>query len=325
MSDRTSRIEAAIKAENKPGLKHLLRLWKFVLTSAKAMSLIYIGLMILLSILRPVAALIWGKYIDRAASFLPGGEIIPLILLVALYYLINLVISLLWRYTEGYEQIERLDVVQSNRFQELVISKFLKKLSDIDPEYWEVPKINDTTDRTFKFLNDGWDGMSRGVMYQGYLVLAKAVSVISIAASLYIFNPWLCFMILIAPIPSLYALLFSQKLRFKFVKQNAVLQRRAAYFQNVLLRTGAKEVKTMGLFDFFYGKWKKEMDEYTIKEKRLYRNQLLIDMSNNFFTSGANIGANILAICLMAAGRITLGALGACMSLISTLLVIQKC
>ena len=320
MNDQTSRIETTLKAEAKPKLVHLLRLWTFVLRSAKTMSLLFLGLMTLLSLLRPVAALLWGKYIDLAAAYLPGGQIIPLLALVALYYAISFLTQLLLRYTEGGEDIERLDLVQANRFQEMVNSRVLRKLSKIDPEYWEVPKINDVADRTFQFITDDWDGLSRGIMVKGYRVLAKAVSVIAIAASLYIFDPWLCLIVLIAPIPSLYTLLFSERLRFKFVKENSKLLRRADYYQDVLLRHGAKEVKTMGLFDFFFAKWKVVMDEYTEKQKTLYRNRTLIHMSNDLVASAANIAANILAISLMANGKISLGVLGASMSLISTLL-----
>ncbi len=320
MHDQSVYIEESINAESKPKFKHLIKLWIFVFSSAKTMSLVFLGLMILLSLLRPVAALVWGKYIDLATSHLPGGELLPLALLLSLYFLINFLIGILLRYTEHWEDIERLDIVQANRFQELVNSRVLRKLSHIDPEYWEVPKVNDLADRTFQFISDRWGGLNRGVMVQGYFVLAKVVSVLSIAASLYIFNPWLCLIVLLAPLPSLYTLLFSEKLRFKFVKENSQLLRRANYFQNVLLRNGAKEVKTMGLFDFFYTKWKTIMDEYTIKEKRLYRNQTMINMLNGIITSSANIGANILAISLMAKGEISLGALGASMALISTLL-----
>ena len=320
VNDQTSRIETTLNAEAKPNVVHLLRLWTFVLRSAKAMSLLFLGLMTLLSLLRPVAAMLWGKYIDLASAYLPGGQIIPLIALVSLYYAISFLTHLLWRYTEGGEDIERLDLVQANRFQEMVNSRVLRKLSKIDPEYWEVPKINDVADRTFQFINGRWDGLSRGIMVKGYLVLAKAFSVVAIAASLYIFDPRLCLIVLIAPIPSLYTLLFSERLRFKFVKENSELLRRANYYQDVLLRHGAKEVKTMGLFDFFFAKWKTVMDAYTEKQKTLYRNQTLIRMSNDLVTSGANIVANILAITLMANGKISLGALGASMSLISTLL-----
>jgi len=322
--DRTSPIENDVRSENKPKLLYLLRLWKYVFSSAKAVSLIYLGLLTLLSLLRPFLAILWGKYIDLAEGYLPGGQILPMVILVVVYYLINFLTGIIWRYTCGHEDIERLDLVQVHHFKEKVNARFFKKLSSINPEYWEVPKINDMVDRTMSFMTDKYNGMSRTVMFQGYLVLTKIISVVSIAASLYIFNPVLCFIVLVAPLPSLYTLLFSQKLQFKFVKENSKVLRRAEYFQNVILRNGTKEVKTMGLFDFFFAKWKKEMDEYTEKEKKLYRNQTLINMSNDLVTSGASIGATVFSIVLMTAGKITIGALGACISLISTLLTDSK-
>ena len=322
--DKTAQIEKDVKSENKPKLIFLIRLWVFVFTSAKKMSLIYLGLLTLLSLLRPILAMLWGRYIDMASGYLPGGPVLPLVTIVTAYYLINFLSSLIWRYTCGNEDIEQLNLVQANRFQEKVNAKIFKKLGSINPEYWEVPKINDTVDRTMKFMSERWEGVSRGVMLQGYLVLSKLISVISIAASLYVFNPVLCFIVLAAPLPSLYTLLLSQKLKFKFVKENSKILRRAQYFQDVILRHGAKEVKTMGLFDFFFSKWKAEMDEYTQKEKKLYRNQTLINMSNDFVTSCVNLGATIFAIILMTAGSITIGGLSACLSLISTLLTDTK-
>ncbi len=320
MADRTERIETGINKEKTPRLVHLLRLWQFVFSSAKSVSLIFLGLMIFLALLRPVGAFVWGRYLDRTAAFGPGDSLLPLVLSVSLFYLINLLTGLLQRYTEGFEDIERLDLVQANRFEEMVNSRVLDKLAAIDPEYWEAPKINALADRTFKFISDRQEGMNRGVMVQGYLVLAKSISVLSIAASLYVFHPSLSLIVLIAAIPSLYTLLFSHKLLFKFVKGNSEVLRRAKYFQDVLLRTGAKEVKTMGLFDFFFGKWKVLMDEYTLKEKKLYRNWTLINMAGDLLMVGANVSANILVIYFMAKGKISLGALGACMVLISTLL-----
>lgn len=321
MNNRTVLIESTLQREAEPKLRHLVKLWTFVFRSAPAMSVLFLGLMLLLSLLRPVAAVVWGQYIDAVAAYLPGGELIPMLGLVTLYYAINLLVGVLWRYTEGQEDIERLDVVQANRLQELVNSRVLRRLAKIDPEFWEVPKINDLADRTFQFINRRWgDNLSRAIMFQGYLVLAKGVSVLSIAASLYVFNPWLCLIVLIAPLPSLYTLLFAEKLRFKFVKENSQLLRRANYYQDVLLRHGAKEVKTIGLFDFFFTKWQNVMAEYTEKEKRLYRNRTLINVVNDLIASSANVAANILAIYLMASGQISLGALGAAMSLIGTLL-----
>lgn len=321
IDDKTKAIEDEVQKENKPKLGHLLRLWRYVFSSATAISVIYLGLYTALSLLRPLLAFMWGRYIDTAAAYLPGGALLPALALLVGYYLITFLADLIERYVSKYEDIERLEVVQTNRFKEKVNAKIFTKLSRINPEYWEVPKINDTIERTLNFASEeSDDGISRGVMKQSYVVAAKLVSVASIAASLYIFSPWLCLIVVAAPLPSLYTLTLGKKLRFKFVKENTKMKREADYFQKLMLRSAVKEIKAMGLFDFFYDKWKKRMDEYTIKERRLYRSETLIDMANSVVGSLAGIGANILAIVIMAAGRITVGELGAAFSLINTLL-----
>jgi ATP-binding cassette subfamily B protein len=194
-----------------------------------------------------------------------------------------------------------------------------KKLAAITPEYLEVSKINDTTRQVFSWVGAEWDGMNQQLMMQSYIVIAKVVSVLSIAASLYFFSPWLCLIALAAPLPSLWSLTLGEKLRFAFTKENTELNRRTEYFQKLMLSPAAKEMKTLGLYDFFYAKWKVLADEYTIKERKLIRGTTLLNTVNYLFTSLANIGGNVFAIILMVSGTITLGALGAVMSLVSTL------
>jgi ATP-binding cassette subfamily B protein len=157
-------------------------------------------------------------------------------------------------------------------------------------------------------------------MMNGYIVIAKAVSVVTISASLYIFNPWLCFIVLAAPLPTLWSLTIGQKLRFKFMKDNTQLVRRAGYFQDVMISPAGKELKSLGLHDFFYKKWKDAADEYTQKEKKLIHAQALLQIVNYFLLSLAHAGGSVFAIVLMAAGRLTLGALGAVLALVSTLI-----
>ena len=68
MNDRTSRIEETIRRENPPKFRYLPRLFAYVFRSAKAMCLIFLGLSMLLSLLRPVVALLWGRYIAVAET-----------------------------------------------------------------------------------------------------------------------------------------------------------------------------------------------------------------------------------------------------------------
>ncbi|MDR0668957.1 MAG: ABC transporter ATP-binding protein/permease, partial [Treponema sp.] len=319
MEDRTSKLERDVEYEHKGSVSSLLRLWAYVFSSTKVISGIYLGVYIVLSLLRPLLAFMWGGYIQTLEDHAPGGPLVPAVALIAGYFVINFIAGLIQRYVRPMEQIERLDVVQANRQQELLQSKMFKKLAAISPEYLEVSKTNDTIRQVFSWVGADWDGMNQQVMLESYVIIAKAVSVLSIAASLYIFNPWLCLIVLAAPLPSLWALTLGEKLRFGFTKDNTQLIRRAEYFQKLMLSPAAKEMKTLGLHDFFYAKWKALADEYVIKEKRLIRTTTLLNMVNYFVTSLAAIGGTIFAIVLMTLGMLTLGALGAVMSLVSTL------
>ncbi|MCG8484531.1 MAG: ABC transporter ATP-binding protein/permease [Clostridia bacterium] len=319
LNDKTRGLEHDVQSEQKPKAKHLFKLFLFVFSTTKAISFIYLGLYILLSLLRPVLALIWGRYVQTAEGLTTGDYIVPAVLLLLSYFIISFITGLIDRYVGVYERIEMLNIVQANHQAELLRSKMYEKFASISPEYYEIPKINDNMAQVFSFLSDQWRGVNTTVMMQGYIVIAKAISIITIAASLYIFNPLLCLIVLVAPLPTLWSLTIGQKLQFKFVKDNVKLTRRAEYFQSVMLSSAGKELKVLGLHDFFYKKWKNIADEYTYKEKKLIRTQAILQIFNYFLLSLANVGGCIFAIVLMAMGKLTLGALGAVLSLVSTL------
>jgi ATP-binding cassette subfamily B protein len=320
LNDKTTKIENDINIEYKPKLKFVIRLWQYVFGSAKTMCLIFMCLTVALSLLQPVLAFIWGKYVDSANRFVTGANIIPVISLAVSYFVINFIANLIDRYTRRQEQIERLDVVQANRFQELLDSKMYRKLSKLNPEYFEIPKINDSMNRVFGFTADGWSGINNGVMIPGYLIISNTVAVVSIGASLFILNPWLCLLLIIASIPTLYVTYIGNKLQFKFIKDNSKLSREIAYYQGLMLGGAAKEIKALNLFDFFYGKWKTRADEYTVKEKRVYVKQMVLGTINNTITGLASAGGIIFAIVLFSRGKLSLGALSAVMVLIAALI-----
>jgi ATP-binding cassette subfamily B protein len=320
LKDKTNQIENDINIENKPKLIFLIRLWKYVFSSAKLMCLIFMLLTVTLSLLQPVLAFIWGRYVDNANAYESGDNIFGIIMLALAYAVISFIANLISRYTRRNEQIERLDVVQANRFQELLDSRIYSKISRLNPEYLEIPKINDNMNRVFGFTSDGWSGLNGSVMRPSYLIISGIVSVASIGASLYILNPWLCIILLIAPIPTLYITYIGNKLQFKFIKDNSKLSREIGYFQGLMLGSAIKEIKVMELFDFIYDKWKTRADEYTIKEKKIYNRQMLLGTINNTISSLATVGANVFAIILLTQGKLSLGALGAVMVLINSLI-----
>lgn len=319
LNDKTTGIENHVLTEQKPKFKHLLKLFIFTFSTTKLISISYLGMFILLSLLRPILAFIWGEYIQTAEQLSDSNYLVAAVLLLLSYFAISFITDLIDRYVGVYNRIEMLNIVQANHQSELLRSKMFEKYASISPEYYEVPKINDNMEQVFKFVSDQWAGLNTKVMMNGYIVIAKAISVVAIAASLYIFNPWLCLAVLVAPIPTVWSLTIGQKLHFKFIKDNVKLARKAEYFQKVMLSSAGKELKVLGLHDFFYKKWKDAADEYTLKEKKLIRTQAILQIVNSFLLSLATVCGSVFAIVLMAMGKLSLGALGAVLSLVSTL------
>jgi len=323
--DNTAVFEKDILKENLPKLFYLTRLFKYVFSSAKFMCGIFLSLAIILSVLQPVTAFIWGRYIDstNAYSEIPDPQTIQLISLIGLavlYWFIGFSSNMINRYLYGGEDIERLSKVQDHRLQEKFQAKLFKKISKLYPDYMEVPKINDIINRSFNSMGGEWSSLQRGVIIEGYVIIAKIISVIMVAASLYIFNPWLCFIVLVAPIPTLYTTYVGNKLNFKFSRDNGKILREAGYYQGVLLGGSAKEVKALNLFDFFFAKWKVLADDYVVKEKKNQFNVFILGTVSGFISNIASIAANVFAIVLMTQGKLSIGALGAVLALIGTLM-----
>lgn len=317
--DFTTPLEEEMSKQKPAKTKTIFKLFGFVFSSAKFMCALILALSILLSLLRPALAALWGKYIDAANSYSPETGIFTMAGMILGYFALNYLCALLNRYLYMYEQIERVDIVQANRFQEKLDARLYRKLASLSPEYLEIAKTNDLIERVFRFTADGWSGLNRMVMMNGYSIIARTVSVLTIAATLYLFSPWLCLLILIAPIPTLYTTYIDSKLSFRFLKDNSELARKGNYLQNIMLNAGAKEMRTLGLFDFFFGKWKKAADEYTALERKKQFRSSALGAIRNAISALTLSAAYALAIALMTAGRITLGALGSVMSLIQTL------
>ncbi len=323
--DATAAFEADILRENAPKLSFLTRLFRYVFSSAKLMCGIFLGLSVLLSALSPLAAFLWGKYIDKAAVYAEGAgaekiQLYSLIGLALLYWLINFARGLMERYLYGGEDIERLSRVQDNRLQEKFQAKLFEKIGKLYPDYMEVPRINDMINRCFQSLGSEWGSLQKGVMIEGYVIIAKLVSVVMVAVSLYLFHPLLCFIVLLAPIPTLYTTYIGNRLTFRFSRDNDEIMREAGYYQNLLLGASAKEVKAFGLHDFFFEKWKTLADDYVLREKKNQRNVFLLGSASGMVSNLASMAANILAIVLLTKGMLSIGALGAVFSLIGTLI-----
>ena len=281
-------------------------------------STIYLAAFIVLSLLRPALAFIWREYIRAAEDSLFSGKALGPILLIAAYFFVNFLADLIYRYVYLFDDIEQLNLVQANRQQEKMHTLLYRKIAAFSPELLEVPQIQDRIEQVFAFVGSRF-GMNTTVMLQCYCMIAKLVSVLSIAASLLIFDPWICLIVLLAPLPTVWSNTIGSKLKFQFLKNNTGLLRTAEYFENLMLSGAAKEIRTLSLHDFFYEKWKSAADTYTENECALIRKQAKFLISHNLIIHLTIAGGSVFAILRMTAGSLSIGDLGAVLLLISTL------
>jgi len=157
-SDSTSNIERDVQTEQKPKFKHLTSLFAFAFSSAKVISCIYLVAFVILSLFRLLLSFVWGKYIQEISVFTVEKNVVSVLFLILGYAVINFLVDLISRYVIPREEIERLDIVQINRQEELMHSKMYQKIASISPEYFEIAKINDTIEQVFSFVgNRGGD------------------------------------------------------------------------------------------------------------------------------------------------------------------------
>ena len=163
-ADATAVFEKDILKENPQKLSYLLRLFTYVFSSARLMCGIFLGLAIIVSILQPITALVWGRYIDSANVYaeiydLQTIQLVSLVGLAVLYWFLGFVGNLLSGYIYGSEDIQRLSKVQDHRLQEKFQTKMFRKISRLYPDYMEVPKINDMINRSFDSMGNEWSSL----------------------------------------------------------------------------------------------------------------------------------------------------------------------
>lgn len=187
----------------------------------------------------------------------------------------------------------------------------------------ELPRINDMIERTFGFVGrpKQWgSNMQFEVLLPVYHILAGLISIIIISLSIVIYSPWLCLIILIAPLPYVFTQINIGERIFRKNRENTSYFRKAQYFEDVLIKNAVKEVRTFGITDFIFSKWKEQVEKYFRNELKTQRQIQFIHMINTTVNNLIYIAVIIYVITLYANRQLTIGEFGATFSLVSVLL-----
>lgn len=308
IKDNTTFIEEKASRIKRPDIKNLVYVLADTFKNIKQIYFIYGLVIIAFSLLQTGNAYIWGHYLDMIQTGKRSSAIlIQALTILLLYFVTGVIIRYLNKYLYGINDIERLDLVQSHKFQRIIGVKFFRMVMNIPYEYLEIADIRNKITRSSNFVNDKWNGLSNAAVKSGYLIVGQLVGVVINIILLYNIEPRLCIMLLIIPVPVLYSSVIHNRLNFKFLFNNTELSREMNYYETVITGATAKEVKIFGLSEFFFHKWKAAAQKFYKKEKKLIFVKSSIEILNSLITTITSIAVFILAVYFMVSNRISIG------------------
>lgn len=319
MSDRTAALEAKIRAgELRPRFRDYPRLFRFVFSRAFVISGLILALNVVAQLLTPLVAFVWKLFVDRVAATPAGAR--PgagLLVLLAGYASVALVRNLILNMTSlNGEHAFMLDFVQKLRFAETILTRMHEKISRLPAEYFESSDFYDRTARAFAYADDR---MRREALAGLYAVVAGVAGSAAIFMALLAYHPLLGLIAILAPMPTLYSRLAGAKLSFRFKRDTTEDRRRLEYYEELIRRTAAKELRVWNAGPFILGKWERGVARYTKAETRVRLRTEALGLTGHVVNNLATAGSAVLAVWLLTRGELSLGSLGAVFALTQAL------
>jgi ATP-binding cassette, subfamily B, bacterial len=256
----------------------------------------------MLSALMPVAMLgVTGLIIHTIWGVLAHQQPLEarLWLLVALEFLLAALNSFMNRL------VDYLDSVFADRFTLYISTRVMEHASSLDLASYENPKFYDRLERARAQTTD------RLVMIQTIgRILQQLVTVITLSISIFMFSPWLLWILIACVVPA-----FIGESHFAFlgyslnIRQTPV--RRQLDYLRVLgaSKEGAKELKLFGLSGFFTGMFSQLSLGIYEQNVALAKRRLLASSLLSVLSTAGYYGAYAFVVYRTATGRLDVGAM----------------
>lgn len=298
-------IRSGKQEEKKPSWQSLRYIPSFLFLiwhTHKPMASANVALRIVKSLI-PLAMLYVGKeIIDEIISLIGSDfnwENKRLIILLLVELSLALFNELLSR------GISLLDALIGDLFANQSSISLMKHASSLDLEQFEQAEFYDKLEKARR------QTLQRTIlMTQVLSTLQDLISLISLAAGLIFFNPWLILLLLISVIPSFLGESHFNARAYSLVQSYTPERRELDYLRHTAASDDtAKEVKLFGLSNFLSDRFKKLSDEYYLKNKTLATKRALIGMALSVISTAGYYTAYIFIIIDTIAGVISIGTL----------------
>lgn len=298
-------IRSGKQEEKKPSWQSLRYIPSFLFLiwhTHKPMASANVALRIVKSLI-PLAMLYVGKeIIDEIISLIGSDfnwENKRLIILLLVELSLALFNELLSR------GISLLDALIGDLFANQSSISLMKHASSLDLEQFEQAEFYDKLEKARR------QTLQRTIlMTQVLSTLQDLISLISLAAGLIFFNPWLILLLLISVIPSFLGESHFNARAYSLVQSYTPERRELDYLRHTAASDDtAKEVKLFGLSNFLSDRFKKLSDEYYLKNKTLATKRALIGMALSVISTAGYYTAYVFIIIDTIAGVISIGTL----------------
>ncbi len=283
-------------------LKQIPPFLKLIWETHRGMTAANVALRFIKSLMPLLILFIGKEIIDEIIQLIAIGEqadFTRLWIFIGLELLATLFNELLSR------GISLLDALLGDLFANTSSIRLMEHAATLDLEQFEQSDFYDKLEKARR------QTLQRTVlMTQVLSVLQDSVSLISLAAGLIFFNPWLILLLIISVIPSFLGESHFNSRSYSLVQGYTPERRELDYLRHTAASDEtAKEVKLFGLSEFLSKRFKKLSDEYYEANKSLSVKRASVGMALSIISTAGYYSAYVLIIFKTVAGDISLGEL----------------
>ncbi len=282
-------------------LRYVRRLLKMVWETHRGFTLSIVFLRLLRSFV-PVATLWIGKLIIDEVIALVGADdpvMTGLWELVALEIGIVLAGELLMRASTLLESL--LGDLFANRTSVML----MEHAATLDLAFFEDPDFYDKLERARR-QTVGRIGLLTQLLTMGQ----SLITLISLGAGLFVFNPWLLLLLIVAVLPSFLGETHFASLQYSLLYQWTPERRQLDYLRYIgASNETAKEIQMFGLAKWLTERYRKVADRFYEENKKLSIRKGVISTGLSFIGTAGYYTAYVLILLSAVAGTITIGTL----------------
>ncbi|WP_455354545.1 ABC transporter ATP-binding protein [Streptomyces sp. SYSU K217416] len=186
-----------------------------------------------------------------------------------------------------------LEALLQYRMANRISTDIMEKAVHLQLEHFEDPATYDALQRA-----------NREAAYRPYqlfsdliAVVSHAVTLVSVAAVLLSWDPWVALAVLCAPIPSVLATMFYSRMTWKVENERAADRRRASYLQYLVTNDRTyKETRLFSLGSFFLDRYRRMIGRFYAVDRSLARKQSTANALLGLFSVAASGGAVLFAV-----------------------------